>query len=157
TIGDIDILIEAKESGPLMKAFTELPHVTEVMAAGETKTSVRTTKGLQVDLRVLPPGTWGAGLIYFTGSKAHNIRIREIAVRKKLRLSEYGLFRADTDELLVAETEEEVYGRLGMAWVPPTLREDRGEVEAALAGDLPDLIQRKDIRGDRHTHPNLTD
>lgn len=157
TIGDIDILVEAKDSGPVMKAFTELPHVTEVIAAGETKTSVRTTKGLQVDLRVLPPGTWGAALVYFTGSKAHNIRIREIAVRKKLKLSEYGLFRVDTDELLVAETEEEVYERLGMAWVPPTLREDRGEVEAALAGELPDLIQRRDIRGDLHTHTNLTD
>jgi DNA polymerase (family 10) len=157
TIGDIDILVEAKDSGPLMNAFTDLPHVTEVIAAGETKTSVRTTKGLQVDLRVLPPGTWGAALVYFTGSKAHNIRIREIAVRKKLKLSEYGLFDVDTDELLVAETEEDVYERLGMAWIPPTLREDRGEVEAALAGELPTLIQRTDIRGDLHTHTNLTD
>jgi DNA polymerase (family 10) len=157
TIGDIDILVTSDKAAPIMEAFVELPHVTEVIARGETKTSVRTSKGLQVDLRVVPPGTWGAALVYFTGSKAHNIRVREYAVRKKLRLSEYGLFRADSDELIVAETEEDVYGRLGMDWIPPTLREDRGEVEAALAHELPDLIEERQIRGDLHTHTNLTD
>src|SRR5207247_10669763 len=99
-----------------------------------------TTKGVQVDLRVVPTDVWGAALQYFTGSKAHNIRIREMAVRKKLKLSEHGLFHADTDELIVAETEEEVYGRLGLPWIPPTLREDRGEVQAALSGELPDVL-----------------
>jgi DNA polymerase (family X) len=157
TVGDVDILVASEASRPIMEAFVALPVVAETIARGETKTSVRTTRGLQVDLRVVPPGAWGAASIYFTGSKAHNIRIREIAVRKKLKLSEYGLFRVDGDELLVAETEEEVYERLGMQWVPPTLREDHGEVEAALANDLPDLIQLKDIRGDLHTHTDLTD
>jgi DNA polymerase (family X) len=157
TIGDIDILVTSDRAAPIMDAFIDLPHVAEVIAHGETKTSVRTSKGLQVDLRVVPPGAWGAALVYFTGSKAHNIRVREFAVRKKLKLSEYGLFHADSEELIVAETEEEVYGRLGMDWIPPTLREDRGEVEAALAHELPDLIQEKQIRGDLHTHTNLTD
>jgi DNA polymerase (family 10) len=100
---------------------------------------------------------WGAALQYFTGSKAHNIRVREIAVRKGLKLSEYGLFEAKSGTLIVAETEEEVYERLGLPWIPPTLREDRGEVEAAQAGELPDLLQEKHIRGDLHTHTDLTD
>jgi DNA polymerase (family X) len=157
SIGDIDILAASNKPKPVMEAFANLNYVSEVMARGETKTSIRTTKGLQVDLRVVPPSCWGAALQYFTGSKAHNIKTREMAVRKKLKLSEYGLFHADTDELIVAETEEEVYQRLGLPWIPPTLREDRGEVEAALAGELPDLITEKDIRGDLHTHTDLTD
>jgi DNA polymerase (family X) len=157
TIGDVDVLVASEKSGPIMEAFVAMPFVAKVIGSGETKTSVRTKRGLQVDLRVVPPGAWGAALVYFTGSKAHNIRIREIAVRKKLKLSEYGLFRVDGDELLVAETEEEVYERLGMQWIPPTLREDRGEVQAALAHELPDLIQLGDLRGDLHTHTDLTD
>ncbi|MEX2458682.1 MAG: PHP domain-containing protein, partial [Actinomycetota bacterium] len=100
---------------------------------------------------------WGAAMQYFTGSKAHNIRIREMAVRKKLKLSEYGLFRVEDDALVAAETEEEVYERLGMPWIHPALREDRGEVEAALNGELPDLIELKQLKGDLHTHTNLTD
>jgi DNA polymerase (family 10) len=110
-----------------------------------------------VDLRVVPPEAWGAAMQYFTGSKAHNIRTREIAVRKGLKLSEYGLFRVDDGSLIVSETEEEVYQRLGLPWIAPTLREDRGEVDAALAGELPDMVTVKDIRGDLHTHTNLTD
>jgi len=100
---------------------------------------------------------WGAALQYFTGSKAHNIRTREIAVRKGLKLSEYGLFRAKTGKLIVAETEEEVYGHLGLPFIPPTLREDRGEIEAALAGELPRIVELRDLKGDLHTHTNLTD
>ncbi len=157
TIGDIDILVASEDSTPVMEAFAGLSYVQEVIARGETKTSIRTTKGLQVDLRVIPPKVWGAALQYFTGSKAHNIRIREMAVRKKLKLSEYGLFHADTEELIVAETEEEVYERLGLPWISPLQREDRGEVEAALRGELPTLVDEKDIRGDLHTHTNLTD
>jgi DNA polymerase (family 10) len=157
TVGDVDILAASTESGPVMDAFARLPLVTEVIARGPTKTSVRITTGLQVDLRVVPPQSWGAALQYFTGSKAHNIRVREIAVRKGLKLSEYGLFRAEDDMLIVSETEDEVYGRLDMAWIPPTLREDRGEIEAALAGRLPDLVTVADIRGDLHTHTDLTD
>src|SRR5881397_1980979 len=157
TIGDIDILAASAEPQPIMDAFTGLSYVERVMARGETKTSIRTTKGLQVDLRVVPPDCWGAALQYFTGSKAHNIRTREIAVRQGLKLSEYGLFEAKSGKLIVAETEEDVYERLGLPWIPPTLREDRGEIEAALHGELPTLVEEKDLRGDLHTHTNLTD
>jgi DNA polymerase (family 10) len=157
TIGDIDILVASKEPTSVMEAFVNLSYVDRVVARGDTKTSIRTTKGLQVDLRVIEPGVWGAGLQYFTGSKAHNIRTREIAVRKKLKLSEYGLFDAESGDLIVAETEEEVYEHLGLPWIPPTLREDRGEIEAALHGELPKLLEVRDIRGDLHTHTNLTD
>jgi DNA polymerase (family X) len=100
---------------------------------------------------------WGAALLYFTGSKPHNIRVREIASRRGLKLSEYGLFRAEDDTVVVAATEREVYERLGLPWIPPTLREDRGEIEAALAGELPDLVTLADLRGDLHTHTDLTD
>jgi DNA polymerase (family 10) len=157
TIGDIDILATAGGSGALMDAFVALPYVAEVIAHGDTKSSVRTTKGLQVDLRVVPPDAWGAALQYFTGSKQHNVRTREMAVRAKLKLSEYGLFDVETGEKVVSETEEEVYARLGLPWVPPPLREDRGEIEAGLRGELPDLVTEANIRGDLHTHTNLTD
>ncbi|MFF0730428.1 DNA polymerase/3'-5' exonuclease PolX [Streptomyces chartreusis] len=157
TIGDIDILVAAKQAAPVMRAFTELPYVSEVIAHGQKKTSIRTTKGLQVDLRVVPPDSWGAAMQYFTGSKAHNIRTREMAVHQKLKLSEYGLFDTETGERIVSRTEEDVYARLGLPWIPPTLREDRGEIEAGLRGELPELIREKDIRGDLHTHTDLTD
>ncbi|MGV9278302.1 DNA polymerase/3'-5' exonuclease PolX [Streptomyces griseosporeus] len=157
TIGDLDVLAAADDSAPLMRAFTELPYVTELIAHGTTKTSVRTTKGLAVDLRVVPPDSWGAALVYFTGSKAHNIRIRERAVHHKLKLSEYGLFDTETGEKIVSATEEEVYDRLGLPWIPPTLREDRGEIEAGLKGELPELVTEADLRGDLHTHTDLTD
>ena len=157
TIGDVDILVAATKPAPVMEAFASLPNVERVIARGETKTSIRTIQGLQVDLRVITPDVWGAALQYFTGSKAHNIRTREIAVRKGLKLSEYGLFDAKSGELIVARTEEEVYERLGLPWIAPTLREDRGEIEAALRGELPTLVQEKDIKGDLHTHTNLTD
>jgi DNA polymerase (family 10) len=157
TIGDIDLLVASETPGPVMDAFTSLTYVERVAARGETKSSILTTKGLQVDLRVVEPAVWGAALQYFTGSKAHNIRIREMAVRKGLKLSEYGLFRAKSGKLIVAETEEEVYRRLGLPWIPPPLREDRGEIEAALHDELPVLVQEKDMKGDLHTHTNLTD
>ncbi|NJC70476.1 DNA polymerase/3'-5' exonuclease PolX [Planosporangium thailandense] len=157
TVGDVDLLAASTDSGPVMEALTHLPLVGEVIAHGPTKTSVRTTTGLQVDLRVVTPQSWGAALQYFTGSKEHNIRVREIAVRKGLKLSEYGLFRIDDDALVVSETEEAVYAKLDLAWIPPTLREDRGEIEAARTGRLPDLVTIADIRGDLHTHTDLTD
>ena len=157
TIGDIDLLVASEKPEPVMDAFTSMPYVARVLARGSTKSSILTTKGLQVDLRVVEPAVWGAALQYFTGSKAHNVRIREMAVRKGLKLSEYGLFRVKGNRLIVAETEEEVYERLGLPWIPPTLREDRGEVEAALDGELPFLVEEKDIRGDLHTHTDLTD
>jgi len=157
TIGDVDILVAAADSAPLMAAFVALPLVAEVVASGPTKTSIRTGTGLQVDLRVVPLRSWGSAMQYFTGSQAHNIRTREIAVRAGLKLSEYGLFRVEDDELLASQSEEEVYARLGLPWVPPTLREDRGEVAAALRGTLPQLVQVGDVRGDLHTHTTLTD
>lgn len=157
TIGDIDLLVASEDPVPVMDGFAALPYVDRVLAKGETKTSVLTTKGLQVDLRVVEPAVWGAALQYFTGSKAHNVRVRELAVRKGLKLSEYGLFRAKSEKLVVAETEEDVYEKLGLAWVPPTLREDRGEVEAARAGGLPALVELADLQGDLHSHTDLTD
>jgi DNA polymerase (family X) len=157
TVGDVDVLAAADDSGPLMAALTGLPETEAVIAAGPAKTSVRTAAGLQVDLRVVPLDSWGAALQYFTGSQAHNVAIREIAVRKKLKLSEYGLFHAAGGEKIVSRTEEEVYHRLGMEWIPPPLREHAGEIEAAQRGDLPALVTEQDIRGDLHTHTDLTD
>ncbi|MFE2151766.1 DNA polymerase/3'-5' exonuclease PolX [Streptomyces lavendulae] len=157
TIGDVDILVAAHRSAPFMEALVAHPHTAEVIAHGEKKTSVRTATGLQVDLRVLPAASWGAGLQYFTGSKAHNIRTRALAVRRGLKLSEYGLFDAESGESITSETEEAIYARLGLPWIPPTLREDRGEIAAGLRGDLPDLVTEQDVRGDLHTHTDLTD
>ncbi|MFJ6619485.1 DNA polymerase/3'-5' exonuclease PolX [Kitasatospora sp. NPDC091335] len=157
TVGDIDVLATAEDSAPLMAALTELPYVAEVIGSGSTKTSIRTTEGVQVDLRVLPEEDWGAALVYFTGSKAHNIKLRTMAVRAGLKLSEYGLFEVDGGAKVVSETEEEVYAALGLPWIAPPLREDRGEVEAALDGELPDLVRESDLRGDLHTHTDLTD
>jgi DNA polymerase (family 10) len=157
TIGDVDLLVAGTEPEPIMEAFVALPSVTRVLAQGDTKSSIVTDRGLQVDLRVVAPDVWGAAMIYFTGSKAHNVRIREMAVRAGLKLSEYGLFDAKSGELLAAETEERVYEHLGLPYIAPTLREDRGEVEAALSGELPKVIEQRQIRGDLHTHTNLTD
>ncbi|WP_329312672.1 MULTISPECIES: DNA polymerase/3'-5' exonuclease PolX [unclassified Streptomyces] len=157
TIGDIDVLVAADRSAPFMTALAELPHAAEVIVHGAKKTSIRTGAGLQIDLRVLPPASWGAGLQYFTGSKAHNVRLRALAVRQGLKLSEYGLFDVESGENLASETEEEVYARLGLPWIAPPLREDRGEVAAALRGELPGLVAEGDIRGDLHTHTDLTD
>ena len=157
TVGDIDILATATDSAPLMAALLGRPEVADVIGSGTTKTSIRTDKGLQVDLRVVPPGDWGAALIYFTGSRAHNIKLRGRAVKERLKLSEYGLFEVETGKKLASRTEKEVYKALGLPWIPPTLREDRGEIEAAAEGELPDLVQLKDLRGDLHTHTDLTD
>ena len=157
TIGDVDILAAADDSAPLMAAFTALPEVAGVIASGPTKTSIRTVTGLQVDLRVVPLDAWGAALQYFTGSQAHNVAVRQIAIRQKLKLSEYGLFDVGTGDLIVSRTEEEVYARLGLAWIPPAMREDHGEVEAAARGEIPRLVREKDLKGDLHTHTNLTD
>ncbi|HEY2262102.1 MAG TPA: DNA polymerase/3'-5' exonuclease PolX [Streptosporangiaceae bacterium] len=154
TIGDIDILAAADDSAPLMAAFSAGQ---DVVGSGPTKTTIRTVSGLTADLRVVPLDAWGAALQYFTGSAAHNVAIRQIAIRQKLKLSEYGLFHADTDELIVSRTEEEVYARLGLEWIPPALREDRGELEAAAQGRIPDLVRDNDLRGDLHTHTDLTD
>ena len=157
TIGDVDLLVASDRPERVMDAFVGYGTVARVLAHGPTKSSIVTTGGLQVDLRVIELAAWGAAMIYFTGSKAHNIRIREMAVRKKLKLNEYGLFRAAGGDPLAADSEEAVYERLGLPFIEPTMREDRGEIEAALAGELPDLITLRQIRGDLHTHTDLTD
>ena len=154
TIGDIDILAAADDSAPLMAAFSA-GH--EVVASGPAKTTIRTASGLTADLRVVPLDAWGAALQYFTGSVAHNVAVRQIAVKQKLKLSEYGLFEAETNTLIVSRTEEEVYERLGLAWVPPAMREDHGEIELAARGQIPRLVRVDDLRGDLHTHTDLTD
>jgi DNA polymerase (family X) len=136
-----------------------------VIVSGPTKTSIRVGAGaggqtLQVDLRVVRPVVFGAALQYFTGSQAHNVAVRQVAVRKGLKLSEYGLFRVtegEADELIVSATEEEVYQALGLQWVPPPMREDSGEVEAAKRGEVPGVVAQGDLQGDLHTHTNLTD
>jgi len=157
SIGDVDVLAAAEDSAPLMAALTAMPEAAEVIVSGPTKTSIRTAPGLQVDLRVVPLSCWGPALQYFTGSQAHNVAIREIAVRQRLKLSEYGLFDAESGELIEARTEAEVYQRLGLAWIPPVLREDNGEIAAARRGELPVLVAADDVRGDLHSHTNLTD
>src|SRR6202050_3506912 len=157
TVGDVDILAAADDSAPLMAALVAQPEAAAVIASGPAKTSIRTAAGLQVDLRVVQLDAWGAALQYFTGSQAHNVAVRQIAIRQKLKLSEYGLFDSETGELIVSRTEEEVYARLGLAWVPPAMREDQGEVEAAARGEIPRLRSTNDLQGDLHTHTDLTD
>ena len=159
TIGDIDILVSAKREHwkEIHEHFTRYYDITEVLAKGETKSSVILRSGRQVDLRTVEPESWGAALQYFTGSKQHNIRIRDIAKEKGLKVNEYGVFRADTEERLGGRTEEEVYNLLGMQWIPPELREDWGEVELALEGRLPRLVELKDIKGDLHMHTTWSD
>lgn len=157
TIGDIDILASSTEPDKVMDAFCSLPQVTEVIARGSTKGSVRTRGGLQVDLRVVAPEEYGAALQYFTGSKSHNIHLRELARKRNLKISEYGVFDTTTDTRVAGTTEEEVYAQLDLAWIPPVLREDNGEIEAAAEGRLPKLIQLEEIRGDLHVHTNWSD
>jgi DNA polymerase (family 10) len=158
TIGDIDVLVTVKsekDAEAVVKAFTTMPNVKEVLAAGETKGSVRTEEGQQVDLRVVSPKSFGAALVYFTGSKAHNIKIRGLALDRKLKINEYGVFKGKSRK--AGKTEEEVYAALDLPWMPPELREDRGEVEAAAEGRLPELVTMDDIRGDLHVHSEYSD
>ena len=159
TIGDVDLLIAADAAGPIMDAFTAAPAVERVLAHGDTKSSVVVERGLQLDLRVVPPASWGAALLYFTGSKEHNVRLRGYALRQKLTLNEYGLYRVGEEKgpPLASRTEEELYAALGMDWIPPELREDHGEIDAALAKRLPALVRAEDLRGDLHTHSDWTD
>ncbi|MFP3868493.1 MAG: DNA polymerase/3'-5' exonuclease PolX [Desulfobacteraceae bacterium] len=152
TIGDVDLLVISPEPDKVMDFFVSLPEVVRVWGKGHTKSSVRTTQGFDMDLRIIPAESYGAAMQYFTGSKEHNIALRKIAIDKGYKLSEYGLFKGS--EAIAALSEEEVYRALGLPWIPPELREDRGEIEAAAAGQLPDLIDYTDIRGDLHVHSN---
>jgi len=154
-VHDMDLLATGGEPAEIARAFPLLPDVAEVAAAGDTKVSIRTREGYQVDLRVVPPEVWGAALQYFTGSKEHNVKIRELAIKRGFKLSEYGLHTRD-GELVVAEEEAVVYQRLGLQWVPPVLREDRGEVEAARAGELPRLVELSEVGGDFHCHTDMS-
>jgi len=157
TVGDLDILVTSTDPESVMDAFVGLPVVADVIERGPTKASVRHREGIQVDLRVVEPATFGAALQYFTGSKEHNIRIREMAVKKHLKISEYGVFKEPGGKRIAGASEEEVYAAVGLSWIPPELREDSGEIEAAKAGRLPDLVELDDIRGDLHCHTNATD
>lgn len=157
TIGDVDLLVASEDAEAAGEAFTRLPSVERVTARGSTRSSVLTSKGLQVDLRVVAPEEFGAALQYFTGSKEHNVKVREHAVRLGLKLSEYGLFRIDGGDRIAGASEEDVYEALGMEIPPPTMREDRGEVELALASELPTVVDLSDIRGDLHSHTFASD
>jgi DNA polymerase (family 10) len=157
TVGDIDILVTSAKPEAVMKAFVALPQVGEVLERGGTKASIRHREGIQVDLRVVEPDAFGAALVYFTGSKQHNIRIREMAVKKGLKISEYGVFKEPSGRRVAGATEQDVYAAIGLPWIPPELREDSGEVEAALRGKLPRLVEVEDIRGDLHAHTDATD
>ncbi|HXK45366.1 MAG TPA: helix-hairpin-helix domain-containing protein, partial [bacterium] len=156
TIGDIDILCTADNKEKVVKKFVSYPGVQSIIAEGETKSSIIVKDHmLQIDLRVVEPDSYGAALQYFTGSKEHNIKLRTIAKEKGLKISEYGVFR--DDEKIVGRSEEEIYKMFGMPLIPPELREDRGEIEAAIAGKLPDLVEHENIKGDFHIHTNYSD
>ena len=156
TCGDIDILAVGAHA-TLMEQFVACPHVERVLGQGDTKSSVRIAGGYQADLRLVPAESRGAAMQYFTGSKAHNVLLRDRAIQQGLKLNEYGLFRLDDDSRVAGETEEGIYEALGMAWVPPELRENRGEIDAALARKLPRLLSLPDLRGDLHMHTTVTD
>ncbi|MGH9338590.1 MAG: DNA polymerase/3'-5' exonuclease PolX [Acidobacteriota bacterium] len=162
TIGDIDVLVTCESPQEAIEAFCRHPDVGQVLAKGETKVSVLLRPGVQADLRVLDDNSFGAALQYFTGSKAHNVALRERAKRMGCKINEYGLFRAreegaDWEEKIAGQDEEEIYRLLGLAYIPPELRENRGEIEKAEKDQLPRLVERKDIRGDLHMHTTATD
>src|SRR3979411_2443349 len=157
TIGDVDIVVVGDDAAPIFEIFARAPSVERVLARGETKCSVIVDRGLQIDLRVVPARSFGAALLYFTGSKEHNVRLRGLALRRKLLLNEYGLYRVGAEERgqeIASATEEEVYATLGLAWIPPELREDRGEIDAAQTGALPRLVKLDQGRGTLHTATN---
>jgi DNA polymerase (family 10) len=158
TTGDIDVLVASTDPLTVIDAFTRLPVVKQVLGAGETRASIVTVADVQIDLRVVPPEAIGAALQYFTGSKEHNVKLRALAVRKGLRINEYGVFPVDDETRnLGSRTEAEVYAAVGLPWIPPELREGAGEIELARAGRLPRLVELGDIRGDLHLHTRLTD
>jgi DNA polymerase (family 10) len=157
TVKDIDILVTSREPARVIKTLVTLPSVLEVLAQGDTRASVRHQDGLQIDLRVVAPEALGAALQYFTGSRQHNVRLRELARRQGLSISEYGVFDEQTGAQVAGATEEDVYAAVGLAWIPPELREDAGEIEAARAGRLPDLVTAAAIRGDLHAHTDWSD
>ena len=162
TIGDIDILVVPKDnkaatSSKIMNYFTSLPEIGQVLAKGNTKSSIVLRDGIRADVRVLPEKSYGSALQYFTGNIDHNVKLRGIAIKKGYKLSEYGLFDRKTNKLVAGRTEEEVYKKLGLKYIEPELRENLGEIEAAQKGKLPNLVQLKDIKGDLHLHTRWSD
>lgn len=156
TVGDLDLLVAAEDSSSIMDAFTNLPEVFQVIGSGKTKSSVEFNNGLRAQLWVHPPERFGTALQYATGSKDHNVRLREVALKQGLSLSEHAFTRQDQTEIL-CDDEKKVYEVLGLPYIAPELREDRGEVQAALAGELPDLIKLSDIQAELHTHSTWSD
>jgi len=157
TIGDIDILVAAAHSSAVMEAFVNLPRVARVLSKGETKSSIEFSDGTRAQVWVHPPERFGTALQYATGSKDHNVRLRQLALEQGWSLSEHALARSDGSRERLCATEEEVYATLGLAWIPPELREDRGEVEAARAGRLPALIELEDVHADLQVHSTWSD
>ena len=157
TIKDIDMLATSRDPKKVMNVFTRLPHVKEVLMKGPTKSSIVTGENIQVDLRVVEEDSVGAALAYFTGSKAHNIRLREMAVKKGLKINEYGVFDVKTNKKIGGKNEADIYKALGLLFIPPELREDTGEIEAAFERKLPELFELGDIKGDLHVHTKYSD
>ena len=155
TVGDLDVLVTCEKGSDVVPRFTCYPEVVDVLAEGPTRSTVRLGVGIQVDLRVVPPESYGAALVYLTGSKAHNIAIRKIAVARKLKINEYGVFRGR--KRVAGRREADVYAAVGLRWITPELREDRGEIDAARKGKLPELVSVEDILGDLHVHTAATD
>jgi len=150
TIGDIDFLVISKDPEKVVNFFVKLPGVAKVWGRGKTKASARMKEGFDMDIRIIPPKSYGAALQYFTGSKEHNIALRKIAIDKGLKLNEYGLFKGS--KMIITKAEKDIYKKLGMDWIPPEIREDNGEIEAAIGKKLPELIGLDDIKGDLHVH-----
>ena len=157
SVKDVDILVTSTAPARVIETLASLPSVVEVTGRGETKASVRHQDGLAIDLRVVEPAAFGAALQYFTGSREHNVRLRQLAIQRGLKLREYGLFDDATGARVAGATEEDVYAALGLPWIPPELREDTGELEAAREGRLPRLVEPRDLRGDLHDHTDWSD
>jgi DNA polymerase (family X) len=157
TIGDIDLLVVLDTPEKVMDSFVKAPGVKRVTRKGKTQATVPLDEGINVDLRAIEEDSYGSALRYFTGNKDHNIAVRNIALAKGYKLSEYGLFRKDTDEKISGESEEDIYKKLGLQWIPPELRQNRGEIEAAKNKDLPKLLKWGDIKGDLQMHTRYSD
>ncbi len=157
TVGDIDILVTTEKPELLISTFVELPQIDDVLASGDTKTSVRLVDGIQVDVRIVDEDAFGSALHYFTGSKEHHIQLRTRAKKEGLKISEYGVFRVDDDERLASRTEEDVFAALDLPYIPPELREGLGEIESAESGELPALLEATQVLGDVHMHTTETD
>lgn len=157
TVGDLDYLVASKHAGHVMDFFTKMPEVVEVKGRGTAKAFVRLQGGIDADVLVVPEKSWGSALLYFTGSKDHNVELRKIAIDKKLRLNEWGVFEAGTQKQVAGRSEEDVYRALGLQWMPPEMRENAGEIQAASKSKLPDLVGYSDLKGDLQVHSNNTD